>query len=99
MCDEIFWCFNQTGKGLTKGDWKISSISDGPWRLYEAVNVYTIGWQAALEPGHPSKGSNQVMFTNLPRLKPNTTCFALSDSCWITVGGKGAIGTNDGAFW
>ncbi len=32
--DEIFWCFNQTGKGLTKGDWKISSISDGPWRLY-----------------------------------------------------------------
>ena len=32
--DEIFWAFNQTGKGLTKGDWKISSISDGPWRLY-----------------------------------------------------------------
>ncbi|MGB7324528.1 MAG: arylsulfatase, partial [Rubripirellula sp.] len=32
--DEIFWCFNQTGKGLVKGDWKISSISNGPWRLY-----------------------------------------------------------------
>ncbi|WDI41039.1 sulfatase-like hydrolase/transferase [Bremerella sp. P1] len=32
--DEMFWCFNQTGKGLVKGDWKISSISDGPWRLY-----------------------------------------------------------------
>jgi len=32
--DEIFWGFNQTGKGLVKGDWKISSISDGPWRLY-----------------------------------------------------------------
>lgn len=32
--DEIFWAFNQTGKGLVKGDWKISSISDGPWRLY-----------------------------------------------------------------
>lgn len=32
--DEIFWAFNYTGKGLVKGDWKISSISDGPWRLY-----------------------------------------------------------------
>ncbi|MEL6109867.1 MAG: sulfatase-like hydrolase/transferase [Planctomycetota bacterium] len=32
--DEIFWAFNQTGKGFVKGDWKISSISDGPWRLY-----------------------------------------------------------------
>jgi len=32
--DEIFWAFNTTGKGLLLGDWKISSISDGPWRLY-----------------------------------------------------------------
>ncbi len=32
--DEIFWAFNFTGKGLVRGDWKISSISDGPWRLY-----------------------------------------------------------------
>jgi hypothetical protein len=32
--DEIFWAFNYTGKGLVKGDWKISSISDGPWKLY-----------------------------------------------------------------
>ena len=32
--DEMFWSFNSTGKGLVAGDWKISSISDGPWRLY-----------------------------------------------------------------
>ncbi len=32
--DEMFWSFNQTGKGLVKGDWKISSMSDGPWKLY-----------------------------------------------------------------
>ncbi|MEA2068115.1 MAG: Ig-like domain-containing protein, partial [Verrucomicrobiota bacterium] len=32
--NEMFWAFNSTGKGLAKGDWKISSISDGPWRLY-----------------------------------------------------------------
>jgi arylsulfatase len=32
--DEIFWAYNSTGKGLVQGDWKISSISDGPWRLY-----------------------------------------------------------------
>jgi arylsulfatase len=32
--DEIFWAFNTTGKGLVRGDWKISSISDGPWQLF-----------------------------------------------------------------
>jgi arylsulfatase len=32
--DEMFWAFNQTGKGLTKGNWKVSSISDGPWMLF-----------------------------------------------------------------
>jgi len=32
--DEMFWAFNYTGKGMVKGDWKISSISDGPWKLY-----------------------------------------------------------------
>ncbi len=32
--DEMFWSFNQTSRGLVKGDWKIVSISDGPWRLY-----------------------------------------------------------------
>ena len=36
--DEIFWAFNSTGKGLVKGDWKISSISDGPWKLYDIAN-------------------------------------------------------------
>lgn len=200
--DEIFWCFNQTGKGLTNGDWKISSINDGPWRLYnveddpaesrdlaaekpevlhamsdrwfefathhttmpsswrsrlknyqegwgfhrirmsmpafvravpassamdvpcdtdltfhfsqpvsfadsagktlrlyEAGDVATIVWQADPEPGHAAEGTNQVTFDDLPRLKPDTTYFALSDSGWITLGGKRAIGLNDGAFW
>ncbi len=36
--DEMFWAFNSTGKGLVKGDWKISSISDGPWKLYDIAN-------------------------------------------------------------
>ncbi|QEG02421.1 Arylsulfatase [Stieleria maiorica] len=200
--DEIFWCFNQTGKGLTKGDWKISSISDGPWRLYnivrdpaeskdlaaerpeivaemserwfdfaknhtamprswraplhdyqegwgfhrirmampafvraepassamnvpcdtnlsfcfsqpisfansegktirlyEADDIDKVVWQADPEPGHPAEGTKQIMFNDLPRLKPDTTYFALSDSGWITMGKKRAIGLNDGAFW
>ncbi|WP_372897621.1 sulfatase-like hydrolase/transferase, partial [Stieleria sp.] len=200
--DEIFWCFNQTGKGLVKGDWKISSISDGPWRLYnisndpaeskdlaaerpdraaemsehwfqfakdrttmplawraplstfqegwgfhrirmampgyvravpassamnvpcetdltfhfshpisfaqsagktlrlyEVSNIDDAVWQADPEPGHPAEGAMQVTFDDLPRLKPNTTYFALSDGGWITVGNKPAVGLNDGAFW
>ncbi len=35
--DEIFWAFNFTGKGLVRGDWKISSISDGPWKLFNVA--------------------------------------------------------------
>ncbi|WDQ16309.1 sulfatase-like hydrolase/transferase [Rhodopirellula sp. P2] len=200
--DEIFWCFNQTGKALTKGNWKISSISDGPWRLhdiqndpaesldlaaerpevlsamsdawfqfarentkmpaswraplkeyqegwgyhrirmimpayvravpamsamdvpcdtdwsfhfskpirfanstgktlrlYEVGDTQTVIWQADPEPGHPDEGSQQITFNDLPRLKPNTTYFALSDPGWITVGNQPAGGLNDGAFW
>lgn len=200
--DEIFWCFNQTSKGLTKGDWKISSISDGPWRLYnvgrdpaesknlaaerpeivaemsehwfdfaknhtampvswraplhdyqegwgfhrirmampafvraepassamnvpcdtnlsfvfsqpirfansvgktirlyEAGDIDTVVWQADPEPEHPAEGTMRILFNDLPHLKPNTTYFALSDSGWIRMGGKPAVGFNDGAFW
>ncbi|SMP44051.1 arylsulfatase [Neorhodopirellula lusitana] len=200
--DEIFWCFNQTGKGLVKGDWKISSISDGPWklynvkadpaeskdlaqempeqleamsqswfqfaeehttmppswraplnhyqegwgfhrvrmslpdyvrivpassamnvpcdtdlsfyfskplsfsntrgktiRLYEAGDINTIVWQADPQPGHPSEGTLQITFDDLPKLKPNTTYFALADRGWIQVGGKLAGVFNDGAYW
>ena len=32
--NEIFWSFNDIGKGLLKDNWKISSINDGQWRLY-----------------------------------------------------------------
>lgn len=200
--DEIFWCFNQTGKGLVKGDWKISSISDGPWRLYniridpaeskdlaaekpevvaemadhwfrfaknrttmptswraplkdyqegwgfhrirmsmpafnravpassamdvpcdtdlsfyfsqpisfdhsvgkslrlyEASDIDTVVWHADPQPGHPAEGTEQITFDDLPRLKPNTTYFALADPGWIRLGGIPANQLNDGAFW
>ena len=32
--DEIFWGFEGITKGLLKGDWKIASINDSPWKLY-----------------------------------------------------------------
>ncbi|EMI15952.1 arylsulfatase [Rhodopirellula maiorica SM1] len=200
--DEIFWCFNQTGKGLVKGDWKISSISDGPWRLYnirrdpaeakdlaaempevlakmseswfrfakdhttmppswraplkdyqegwgfhrlrmvmpsfvravpassamnvpcdtdlsfyfsepirfansagktlrlyEASDINKVVWQADPAAGHPAEGTQKITFDDLPRLKPHTTYFVLSDTGWITLGDIPAIGLNDGAYW
>lgn len=36
--DEIFWEISTTSKGLLKGDWKIASINDGSWRLYNMQN-------------------------------------------------------------
>lgn len=33
--DEIFWGFQGTTKGLLKGRWKIVSINDSPWQLYD----------------------------------------------------------------
>lgn len=68
-------------------------------RLYQASDVDTVVWRADPGPGHPDEGSHQITFDDLPRLKPNTTYFALSDTGWITVGGKPAIGLNDGTFW
>ena len=68
-------------------------------RLYEASDINHIIWQADPEPGHPAEGAKQITFDDLPRLKPNTTYFALSDGGWITLGNKPAIGLNDGAFW
>ena len=50
--DEIFWGFNQTGKGLVRGDWKSSSLSDGPWQLYNIVEDPAESTDlAAAEPG------------------------------------------------
>lgn len=200
--DEIFWAFNQTGKGLVKGDWKISSISDGPWQLYDitqdpaesenlatsqpeklaemneawfsfaqnetampadwraplkdyqegwgfhrvrmvlphfqqtiphnaqldvpldtelsftfdkaisfpkskgkTIRLYALDninepiWQADPEPNNPAAGKTKITFSNLPRLKPNTTYFLLGDAGWITIGGQGAGPLNDGAYW
>jgi arylsulfatase len=200
--DEIFWAFNFTGKGLVRGDWKISSISDGPWKLFniaedpaeskdlaaafpdrlqamndrwfefaeqrtvmapswrqplqdrqegwgfhrmrmvmpafeyaepresatdvpldtglsftfsqpisfansagKSIRLYAVSdpnraiWQADPEPGHPAEGTRTISFNDLPRLKPNTTYFLLTDPHWITLGGKPAQALNDGAFW
>lgn len=35
--NEIFWAFNTTGKGLLKDNWKLTSISDGPWMLFDVM--------------------------------------------------------------
>ena len=33
--DAIFWEFMDTSKGLLKGNWKIASMNDGPWMLFD----------------------------------------------------------------
>ncbi len=68
-------------------------------RLYEAGDINTVVWQTDPEPGHPAEGSTQITFDDLPRLKPNTTYFALTDAGWIRLGGRPAGRLNDGAYW
>lgn len=200
--DEMFWAFNFTGKGLVNGDWKISSISDGPWRLYnvnedpatsrdlasampeklremsdrwfdfaenhtrmdpswrqplkdyqegwgfhrirmaipayesanphmaqqnvpcdtgltlrfsrpisfadskgKSIRLYAVGapdvlvWSADPEPGHAAEGERELLFDDLPQLKPRTTYFMLTDPGWIRLGGKPVRALNDGAYW
>ncbi|MEL7498418.1 MAG: arylsulfatase [Planctomycetota bacterium] len=36
--NEVFWGFEDTTKGLLIDDWKIISINDSPWRLYDLAN-------------------------------------------------------------
>ena len=51
--DEIFWGFTSTAKGLLKDNWKISSINDSRWRLYD-VSVDPTE-TTDLSAGHPDK--------------------------------------------
>lgn len=51
------------------------------------------------EPGHVAEGKKQITFNDLPRLKPNTTYFALADAGWIILGSQPVGPLNDGAFW
>ena len=68
-------------------------------RLYQADAPNKVVWQSDPEPGHPSEGSRTIRFENLPKLKPDTTYFALADAGWIKIGGKPAGPLNDGAYW
>lgn len=197
---DIFWGFNETAKGFLSGDWKISSINDSPWKLYNlksdpsettdlakeyperikelndrwyrfadeetdmdqswkrplradhqgwglhrvrmtmpltsispacsALNVpletslriefngvidfantagKTIRLYSASDPAKPiwqldpdesnsAHGKRKLDF-ELPKLKPATTYYLLSDAGWIKVGAKSAVGLNDGAFF
>lgn len=202
ISNEIFWAYNSTGKGLVLDDWKISSISDGPWRLYnvkkdpattqdlasampeklqqlserwfefaenhtrmeaswkQPIKAYQEGWgyhrirmvmpeyisanphmaqdnvqtdtdlrfnfsapiyfnktnnktlrlyavdqpekvvwQADLSRQSHAIGNQSITFTNLPRLRPNTSYFLLADAGWITIGGRPVGPINDGAYW
>lgn len=36
--NEIFWAFNTTGKGLLRDEWKLTSLSDGPWMLFNIIS-------------------------------------------------------------
>ncbi len=51
--NEIFWGFNDTTKGLLDGDWKIISINDSPWSLYNLKSDPTETTDLAAE--HPER--------------------------------------------
>lgn len=68
-------------------------------RLYSEEEPDRIIWQADPEPGHPAEGAKAIIFNDLPRLKPDTTYFVLTDNQWLSVGGKPAKALNDGAYW
>lgn len=68
-------------------------------RLYSWRDPDTPVWQSDPEPQHPAEGTKTLVFDDLPRLKPGTTYFVLTDPGWITLGGKPTGALNDGAYW
>jgi arylsulfatase len=68
-------------------------------RLYAVSDPHTPVWTADPEPGHPAEGKMTVTFDDLPKLKPDTGYFVLTDPGWITLGGQPAGALNDGAYW
>jgi len=67
-------------------------------RLYAADSPERPVWQADPDENDPAQATRTVSFA-LPKLKPATTYYLLSDNDWITVGGRPAVGLNDGAFF
>ncbi len=198
--EEIFWGFKDTTKGLLNRDWKISSINDSPWKLFnlesdpaesvdlandhptkvfemnqrwyqfaneqtemdngwkrplrddwqgwglhrlqmtmpvtsispacsaldvplntsldisfsepisfantngKTIRLYSVDqpakpvWQSDPAETHPANRTRKLSFA-LPKLKPGTTYYLLSDNGWIHFGRRSAGGLNDGAYF
>jgi arylsulfatase len=67
-------------------------------RLYSVDQPQSPVWQASPTESHSATGNTKISFS-LPELRPATTYYLLSDNGWINVGGRPAMGLNDGAYF
>ncbi|QDU89703.1 Arylsulfatase [Pirellulimonas nuda] len=68
-------------------------------RLYAVDDPENAVWKSTSAPESLSQDKQRIEFNNLPKLKPATTYFLLSDPGWIKVGGQPSGPLNDGAYW
>ncbi|MEO1619289.1 MAG: Ig-like domain-containing protein, partial [Planctomycetota bacterium] len=67
--------------------------------LYEVSDESTPVWQADPDESHVSQGKTEILFDNLPPLKPDCHYFLLWDHGWAFVNERPIGGLNDGAYW
>ncbi|MFC7336014.1 sulfatase-like hydrolase/transferase [Haloferula chungangensis] len=68
-------------------------------RLYRVQDPDTPVWTADPDASHPAQGKKTITFTDLPKLKPDTSYFLLSDPGWARSNKKPLPPLNDGAYW
>jgi arylsulfatase len=84
----------QFGKPIKLGQNKSLQIA-----LFDVSDESKPVWKAQPNASHLKESQSNVLFTDLPELKPDTTYCVRWDGGWIKVGGEPIGVLNDGAYW
>jgi len=68
-------------------------------RLFKVSDESKPVWQIDPDARHPSQGTKQLVFKNLPSLEADTQYYVLIDGGAFKVGGRHVGVINDGAYW
>lgn len=68
-------------------------------RLFEVSNERIPVWETDPSESHPCQDLQEIVFADLPALKPDQHYFVMADAGWCKIGGLPAGPLNDGAFW
>lgn len=76
-----------------------SGTEEKSLRLYSVSDEKNPIWQASPDVNHPSQGTMELSFSDVPELDADQAYYFLWDAGWIKLGNRPVGRLNDGAFW